>query len=92
MAITKYNKKNTYEQEIYNKVNELKLLCNQEKIPMFFACAISSTEKKTVYETEYISAASNDIILKDDKIADFINVVNGFDTVPPKEIIEIEYE
>lgn len=89
---TKYNKRKVYEQEIFNKVNELKLLCNQEKIPMFFACAVESTDKKTVYETEYVGSKSNDIELKDDKICGFINVVNGFETIPPKKIIEIEYE
>lgn len=89
---TKYNKKKTYMNEIYDKVNELKLLCNEEKIPMFFACAVESTDKKTVYETEYVGSKSNGIELKDDKICDFINVVNGFETIPPKKIIEIDYD
>ena len=84
---TKYNKRKVYEQEIFNKVNELKLLCNQEKIPMFFACAVESTDKKTVYETEYVGSKSNDIELKDDKICGFINVVNGLETIQPKKII-----
>lgn len=88
---TKYNKRKVYENEIFNKITELKLLCNAEKIPMFFAVAIESTDKKTVYETEYVGAKSNEIELKDDKITDFINVVNGFETVPPKSIIEIDY-
>lgn len=89
---TKYNKKKVYENEIFDKINELKLLCNKEKIPMFFACAIESTDKKTTYVTEYVGSKSNGIELKEDKITGFINVVNGFETVPPKNIIEIDYE
>ena len=92
MEQTKYNKKTVYENVIYDKINELKILCNQEKIPMFFACAIANTDKKTTYETEFISATSNNINLKDDKITDFINVVNGFSTVPPHTDIEIDFD
>ena len=90
--VTKFNQKKYFENEIYNKVNELKLLCNAAKIPMFFACATVSTDKKTTYETEYVGTESNDIHLKDDKITEFINVVNGFETIPPRNIVEIEFE
>ena len=92
MLITKFNAKRTYEEKIAEKVNELKLLCNEEKIPMFFACAASSTEKRTEYVYEYIGTVPNEINLKNDKIADFVNVVNGFETVPPREIVEINFE
>ena len=89
---TKYNKVSIYQEQIYDKVNELKLLCNEARIPMFFACAVANTDKKTTYETEFISAESNNIHLKDDKITDFINVVNGFTTSPPHEAFEIDMD
>lgn len=90
--MTKFNKKKIYEEQIFDKINELKLLCNSEKIPMFFACAIESNDKKTIYETEYVGSKSNEIELKDDKITNLINVMNGFETIPSQKIIEIDYK
>jgi hypothetical protein len=92
MKNTKFDQTEFYKQEIYDKINEIKLLCNREKIPMFFACAVKNDNKNTVYETEFIGTGSNEIGLKDDKITDFINVVNGFSTTPPKAKMEIEYK
>lgn len=92
MKITKYDQSEFYTQQIYDKINEIKLLCNREKIPMFFACATKNDGKGTVYETEFIGTGSNEITLKDDKITDFINVVNGFNTIPPKSKMEIDFE
>ena len=90
--ITKFNKKNYYNDKIKAKLDELKVLCNNEKLPFFFAVAVNSTEKKTEYEYEFIGTNPNEIYLKDDKIVDFVNVVNGFDVVPPKKIIDIDYD
>ena len=90
--ITKFNKKNYYNEKILPKINELKLLCNNERIPFIIAVPVNSTEKKTEYEYEFIGTNPNEIYLRDDKIVDFINVVNGFDVVPPKKIVDIDYD
>ena len=61
--ITKFNKKNYYNDKIKAKLDELKVLCNNEKLPFFFAVAVNSTEKKTEYEYEFIGTNPNEIYL-----------------------------
>lgn len=90
--ITKFKKKDYYKNVIEPKILELKKICNDEKIPMFVAVAVSNNEKKTEYEYDFIGTNSNEIFLKDDKITDFFNVVLGFDVVPPKKIVNIDYD
>lgn len=90
--ITKFNKKAYYAEKILPKINELKVLCNNEKLPFFCAVAVNNDEKKTGYEYEFIGTNPNEIYLKDDKIVDFVNVVNGFDVLPPKKIVDIDYD
>lgn len=89
---TKFNKKKYYSETIAEKLNELKILCNNEKLPFFFACAVENTDRKTTYEYDFIGTNPNEIYLKDDKIVDFINVVNGFDVIPPRKIVDIDYD
>ncbi len=91
-TVTKFNKKNYYNEKILPKINELKVLCNNERLPFFFAVPVNSTEKKTDYEYEFIGTVPNEIILRDDKIIKFINVVNGMDVVLPKTIVDIDYD
>ena len=90
--ITKFNNKSYYNEKVLPLINELKIVCNNEKLPFFCAVAVASSEKKTDYEYEFIGTNPNEIHLKDDKIVDFVNVVNGFDVVPPKKIVDIDYD
>ena len=49
---------------------------------MFVSVCVKNTDKETLYKNEMVSAVSSGIKLKDDKIVKFVNVLNGFDTVP----------
>ena len=88
--MTEFDKKDIYEKMLKEKIDELKKLCNQERMPMFIAVCTESTKKETHYEADLVGSYSNDIILKDDLIPKFINVFNGFDTVPHDEEVELE--
>ena len=90
--LTKYDKTREYASEIEEKVTELIQLCNRERLPMFLAIAVKNDEEGTEYVKEMFSSASNNIYLKEDYIPRFINVTNGFMTIPPAEDIEIEFE
>ena len=39
-----------------------------------------------------VGAASSGINLKDDKLVGFVNVLNGFNTVPKREEMEIDFD
>ena len=90
--LTKFDKRDIYESEIEGKVIELLQLCNKYRMPMFVAIAVKNDEDGTEYMKEMFSSASNDIMLKDDYIRNFVNITNGFSTIPPVEDIEIEFE
>lgn len=89
---TKYNKKEDYLSTIVPLINEIRKLCNDEKIPFFFACPIESTEKRTIYEYDLIGTNPNNIFLYDDKIIDFTNVANGFEVVDRKSVEDIDMD
>lgn len=87
---TVFDKKEIFEKEIEEKMTELKLLCNKYRCPMFVSVCVKNDKKRTEYVSDMVGAYSNDIHLMDDKIPKFVNVLNGFDTVPPHDDFEIE--
>lgn len=87
-----FDKSDIYEKVIKEKITELKKLCNQERMPMFIAVCTENSKDGTHYEADIVGSYSSNIILKEDLIPKFINVFNGFDTVPPEETIEIEMD
>lgn len=83
--ITQIDKEKVFEEEIRPLFKEAMKKCADNGIPAFYACAAINNEEKTIYLTDMISAVSNNIVLKDDKIVDFANVLNNFYTVPVKK-------
>lgn len=92
MNVTEFNKEEEYGKEIEAKIQELKLICNDAKIPMFVTVCMNSSNEETVYKSDVVGSKVNNIILKDDLIADLINVMNGFRTVPPHSSFEMEMD
>ena len=90
--MTEFDKRDIYEKMIKDKVYELKLLCNRERIPMFFSACVENSKKGSTYESEIVGSCSNGIELKKDLIPKYINVYNGFDTVPHDEVLELEMD
>lgn len=76
-----YNKRDVFNQHIKKKMDEFAKECSLRGVPMFVTCAIEDTEDKTIYESDMVSAITNDITLNEDKIVKMANVLNGFDVV-----------
>ena len=89
--ITRFDKTEEYESEIIDLITQLRISCNRNKIPMFVSICIKNDEHGSLYKNEMVGAASSGINLKDDKLVGFVNVINGFDTVPKREEIEIDF-
>ena len=89
---TNYDKKEEFETQLREKVQEILKICNKEQIPVFISFAVKNDEKKTEYINEMFPSATNDIFLKNDYFPNFVNVINGFRTVPPQKIVEIDYD
>lgn len=79
-----------FNQQIEPLLKDLTSLLRHNQMPYFIAIATASNGEETRYHYD-----SNDIWipgsrLADDKIPSFINIVNGFRTVPPGSIIEVD--
>jgi len=87
-----FDKTEEYNNEIIDLVTKLRIACNRNKIPMFVSVCIKNDEHGTKYKNEMVGAASSGIKLEDDKLVGFVNVLNGFTTVPKKEEIEVDFD
>ena len=85
------NKKKIYEEKIAPLAQTLMQACSEEKIPVFITAAVSNNDVSTDYVTNMSSALVNDVLLGNDKFPKLVNVMNGFDTVPHSDPIDIEY-
>lgn len=83
--ITEFNKKKEYDKNIKKKVEEIKRICNDLDIPCFMTFCVESTEKKTTYETEYLSPGQKQQVLRNNRFADYVNIMNGFVTTPYRQ-------
>lgn len=87
-----FDKTEEYESEIIDLVTQLRIACNRNKIPMFVSICIKNDENGTKYKNEMVGAASSGIKLNDDKLIKYVNVLNGFETVPKREEVEIDFD
>lgn len=89
--ITPYNQKAFYEKNLQPAVEQIIRLCRHYGIPCFIAIAVQNSEEGTEYVKESVCPnADLHVKLKEDYIHRFIDVLLGFQVVPPNEITEIE--
>ena len=88
--ITKYDKRDNFENDCRELLEKLILQCSLNNIPFFFTAATKNDEHGTVYESDLVGVGSKSIKLKDDKISKHIAVQTGFDVIPHREELEVE--
>lgn len=88
------NKENVYNTQIKKKLEEIAKICYLNSMPCFFAVAVGDKEKKrkeenvegklelkvTTYLPQMLHMETPDTIF-----SDFVDVINGFTTVPPTD-------
>lgn len=87
--ITKYDKTSVFS-EIKPVLEQLKLICVKNNIPMAVSIALKNDEDGTVYKNEAFMPVSAGIHLKDDYISQILLAVNGGKFVPPAAYKDIE--
>lgn len=87
-----FDKSDAYELEIQPAMETLVQICNKHHVPFFAAVCIKNDEKGSEYKADMYASASNEIRLKNDLFPKFVNVLNGFATVPPVDEVEIEFD
>jgi len=88
-----FNKESVYDTQIFAAAKALAALCYKHGIPMFFSTAVKNTDDGTTeYRSEYVSAAKASVSLLDDQLSRHVNVKNGFITVLPTKLDEIDID
>lgn len=99
--ITEFDRQNIYEKEAEPLLKQLEVVLRANMIPFFFSACVKNSEEGSEYVHEGNLCGSNRIVLKDDKITDYVRVLCGFKietqdegyTInPPGEDIEITFE
>ena len=80
-----FDRTKEYETEIADLLFKLRAACNRNKMPMFVSVCVKNNDKESVYKSEMVGTVSSGIKLTDDKIVKFVNVLNGFETIPKTE-------
>lgn len=102
-TLTVFDESDTFNEKLAPLLKKIDTICKANKIPFFFAACVKNDEKDSTYEYVGNLCGSNEFVLKDDKITDFIRILCGFklqiaDNNPdnytlniPGEDIEIEF-
>lgn len=83
--ITVFDKRDIYDSVIGPKVADLKLFCQVNKIPMFFAAAVRNDEEGTEYRRALIYAGIG-ARLKDKSLGRAIFAAFSFKSAPPANV------
>lgn len=83
--ITEFDHSKEYEKKLSELVHEVVKICNRNDIPCLLTFCIKNNEEESKYVTEYLSPGQKMQHLKTDYFAGFVNVLNGFRTVPFEE-------
>lgn len=78
------------EKELELLVSNIMAYCREKAIPMFLSVAVENMDGHTVYSNAVNSPGSNNLILYDDKIREYILIANGsHEAVFKRDNIEI---
>ena len=67
---------------IDEKIKDLLELCVKSRVPIFITRLDSNSEEETKYKSQVYNAVTANLELKDDYFHRFVNILNGFDTIP----------
>jgi hypothetical protein len=79
----KINNRETIVEEIMPLFEQLKKACVLHQIPFFCTALLSDDGNVSQYISELLSPTVADKDISDDRITPLLNVMNGFNTVPP---------
>lgn len=80
---TVFDTSTLYRECIQPLMKRIEAICCHNHIPMFAAFAIKEDENGTDYKYVYLSPTSVENDLKDDRLADFVRIMQGYQVVSP---------
>lgn len=88
----KFDATQVYRNEIQPLINKIEKICYENRIPMFAAFATKEIGRKTEYTHVYLSPIYVQNELKDDRLREFIRVIQGYRVVAPGFVEDIDTE
>lgn len=92
MRKKKYDQAEVYKSTIQPMIKELEKVCYQNGIPIFVACAVGEDGKHTAYQYAHMGPTNLNMTLSDDKLADFVRVIQGYRVIAPEDQAEITFD
>ena len=98
-----YDHTELYNNQVVPLLKQIDIICKANKIPFLFCACIKNDENGSEYTYEGNLCGSNNIVLKEDKMTDFLRILAGFKLKsvestqggytlsPPEDSIEIEF-
>ena len=102
--LTVFDYTELYNEKIVPLIKQIDIICKANKIPYLFCACTKNDEEESTYVYEGNLCGSNNIVLKDDKMTDFLRILAGFklksvESVnggytlsPPEESVEINMD
>ena len=92
MEKEKFDYSKEYDEKIKPLIFKLRKQCYHAGIPMFVTCAVADDGNKTTYKSEMLSPRVTQKEVSQNYIADMVNILNGFTTIPPTEQVELDFD
>lgn len=77
-----------YEEKLLPLINQIRIICNDNKIPMFMSYALTTDENEIIYKNDIIDSDFVGVTLVDDKIKEHMKIMAGFQTIYPTSEVE----
>lgn len=90
--IDKYKTEGYVIEKLDEAVKNVLYICQMYKIPLYISAAVENNDEGTVYRNTVHSATANYINLKDDKIRKYMLIANGYEPVPPREVVDFDID
>lgn len=79
-----FDKEAQYKDRLAEKIREIKIICNELAIPFVFSACIKSDKDGCEYVNEMLSPDFLQLEVNDNRFIHYMNVMNGFMTIPPR--------
>ena len=101
--LTVYDHTELYNEQIVPLLKQIDIICKANKIPFLFCACTKNDENGSEYIYEGNLCGSNNIVLQEDKMTDFVRILAGFKLKsvestqggytlsPPDDVIDIDF-
>lgn len=76
-------------EQVDDALRNLLEICQINNLPMYACVAIDNSGDTTEYDSVVHNTTSHDVVLKNDRIKKHMLIADGFDAVPPRNVMTL---